>query len=174
MYDRPHPYPALHLLSLLASGDTINARYLYLRTPTSSRDSDPDFQAAWKAGSSLWTKQWANVYTSLKGHTFSERLHGLVEKVIENTRESVAGLIEKGYEVGEVGRVKKMMGMESVEEIKSYCRRVGRDWVVEDEGFLRPRESKVEMNGVRGDGDSDQSLQRLNKLAEQLVRLHTS
>lgn len=172
MHNRLHPFPAIHLLSLLASRDLVNARYLWRRTPKSVRDNDGDVSRAWKVGSALWIKDWPAVYEALEVVQFSERIRSLVEKLVESTRTLAAELIEKSYEVLSLADAGQMLGMAEEKQVREYCAKHRLQWEIEN-GFVKPNRSEIGgQNGVLP--DRSDSLKQLKKMTEQIVRLHTS
>lgn len=159
--NKPHPYPAAHLLCLLLTNDLSEARFLWRRLPPTCKE-DASTRTTWSLARALWTDSLDQFY-SAANFAWPPHLSPLVQQLVEQTRNKSIKAIPIGYETISIQLVGKMVGL-CAPQVEHLARQVG--WQVEED-YIRVMPQD---NDRRAEGAAVE----LQTLTEQLIRLQTS
>lgn len=65
---------ALLLAHYLLSDDLVNAKFLWMRTPLSTKNENEEINSLWMIGKKLSLKEFPSFFASVKQHQWSEEI----------------------------------------------------------------------------------------------------
>ncbi|ERN08721.1 hypothetical protein AMTRI_Chr11g99280 [Amborella trichopoda] len=131
-YQNEWPY-AIHLLGHIYVQDINNARFIWKRTPSAIKESQPEVVAVWKIGQCLWTHDYAGVHDAIRGFDWSAEVKDLVSAFSESYTKRMFDLLSSAYSTITVADVTKFLGL-SEEGVTNYALQHG--WTIDPESKM--------------------------------------
>jgi hypothetical protein len=130
------------LLSLyLATGQICESKFLWKRIPQNMKSSSEELGALWGVGQTLWNKDNRSFHTAVKSFQWSTAISPVVDKIVENVRETTLRLFGSVYTCIKIQDAGELLGMDE-QEVVSLISSSFNGWRVQD-GLLYPIEPKT-------------------------------
>ncbi|CAI5736683.1 unnamed protein product [Hyaloperonospora brassicae] len=156
---------ASYLVLVLLSGDLNDARFLWRRITTETKDASVELRNVWAIGKALWQRNLAAAFAAMD-YDWSPLLQGLVQALKLSTREAMAELLCRAYSTIPVTDVALAMGFARHEEAVQYCLSLG--WAVSEAGqWVLPKP----LANVRRRHSSGVDMAQLDTLSKTVLHL---
>eukprot|EP01125_Pyxidicula_operculata_P012583 TRINITY_DN4137_c0_g1_i1.p1 TRINITY_DN4137_c0_g1~~TRINITY_DN4137_c0_g1_i1.p1 ORF type:complete len:198 (-),score=37.78 TRINITY_DN4137_c0_g1_i1:36-629(-) len=129
------PHYTVGILANLILGDVDNARFMWKRVPIATKKTDPEIEAAWLIGHSIWKNDFTAVYQAFKAFQWKGVNATLVEILEETYRNRVIANLSRAYSTISVSSLSVYLGLNE-EATAAFIAQNG--WELKD-GLVKPK-----------------------------------
>eukprot|EP01130_Rhizamoeba_saxonica_P007315 TRINITY_DN2953_c2_g1_i1.p1 TRINITY_DN2953_c2_g1~~TRINITY_DN2953_c2_g1_i1.p1 ORF type:complete len:165 (-),score=35.02 TRINITY_DN2953_c2_g1_i1:33-527(-) len=137
MGDFQAPYDIL-LISYLIVGDLNNARFLWKRIPSQTKQQNPQLGALWSIGQALWNENYPLFYASVSAYEWNVMIGTMVSILIEQFRQKTFKLLSRGFSMISTNTISTHLGLSPEDTLQLIAER-GWEEHPEIEGMFKPK-----------------------------------
>ena len=148
----------------LLQNDLMNAKLLWKRIPANYKTDNPELNQIWSVAKKLFNKTYSEVYGVILSFEWPPYVKTIMTSLLEKIREDTIRLIGQSYSHISLEELRKLVGLNSEQEILEVTKKLG--WSLDLEtNYVLPKRINVP------DAGNDCSQEQLQKLTEYVAFL---